>query len=106
MLTLLPRNFDEWISTVGNPDHQNIRVYQNGTFFSNDSGLNDYTWSHWKGCHTKFIQMFNDPTLEPYLHKTNNCTSNKYANWISDGRWCINKCILRYAVYFQFLQNE
>ena len=58
---------NEWISTVGNPDHQNIRVYQNGTFFSNNSKIMNNRWVHWKGCHRKFMKMFRDERLESYL---------------------------------------
>ena len=71
---------DEWVSTVhknGKESGDIITVYRNGTSFAHGH-WNLSNWYWWTGCRNKFIEMFNDTVVKPYLQK--NKTEEDFIN--------------------------
>ena len=69
----------EWITNIEPHKRDNsVKVYKNGTFISNHSQIfsgHKYfrtAWPAWKDCHKNFLNMFDDPRMEPFLSKPKN----------------------------------
>ena len=86
----------EWI--VSNFDKRTITVYENLTIASSRNLTKLYKWNHWIECQDKFIKMFHDGRLQPYMHRSTDI--NLYIN-ITTG-----PSDMLYAVFPDFEQKH